>query len=204
MLVFGIFRINHLDRLPATSAVLGIVDLKRSRRDEHQQRQTLRIHTRLDKLLRPADRRATDQRQRYRQARHPRRRDDGVAIVAAPSLETLVSGLVLAQHLRRSLAGILVRPLGILHHVQVVGQPLGVEDGAEAGRGREEECARRQTQAAEDGVASRGGEDGSHAEPEAGCPADDGALEDCVELCVFDFFAAELHACVVILQKSKC
>lgn len=90
-----ISRINDLDHLIIASPIPRVCDLQPRARDQHQQRQALRIHTGLHKFLRGGQVAIPrDEAQADRHAEQPRRGDDGIAVFPAEGLHALPRGTV--------------------------------------------------------------------------------------------------------------
>lgn len=193
VLVLRIIGVYHHDRLPPAAALLGIVHLKGSADDEHGQCQPLRVDTSLHQLLRGAHGGAADEGQRDGHTRQPRGEDDAVAILLAPFHEALVRRLVLARNLDGSLRSVLVTVVGVVLPLEVIGVPLGVDNGAKRRRRRDEERTEGDGQRPEGRVAARGEHYTAEAEGQAGRAADQAAFYDDVVVGLFLFFADDLH-----------
>lgn len=206
VLVLRVFGVDNHYRLPAAGARLGVLHLKGGRHDKHDDGESLRVDTRLDELLSACEILIlADDRERDTHGREPRRKDDGVSVLAAPLLELLhlrLVGFRLGDGARRR---VLVAVHGVLFLAVADGLAVGVDDGAK-GRGRgDEEGAERQSELAEGRVALACEEDAAETDGQTGRAADEAGLDDDAVVLGLLFFAEDLHDCglcgVVVMCK---
>lgn len=160
MLMSWILRIQHHNRLPPSLPRALIAHLERRRRNQHGQRQALRVHPRLHQLLRLAQVRiASHQCQCDAHGRDPRRRDDGVAVFAAPGLGALEGGGLLLQGFEGQGGFVAVGARGVAGELEGARGAVGGDDGGEGGGGGAEEGFHGEGEGAEGGEAGGGAVD---------------------------------------------
>lgn len=94
-LMLRIIRIHHLNRLPASLPLRGIIRLERKRAQQRRQRQSLRIHTRLHQLLGSTHIRGpVHEDPGPGHADDPETGQDRVSVLAGPGFGALEGGFV--------------------------------------------------------------------------------------------------------------
>ena len=131
MLMLGIIRIHHLNGLPPPPPLRRIRPLERKTRQQRRQRPSLRIHTRLDELLRAAQVGiAVDYCPGAGHGGDPEAEEERVAVLGGPFLGALEGGFVLFEEGCAALFalefGFL---LGVVLDVESCGGAVGGDDG---------------------------------------------------------------------------
>ena len=131
VLMCGIVGIQNLDSLPSSLSLRRICALQRKRRKQRRQRTALRIHTRLDELLRAAQVGvAVDYCPGAGHGGDPEAEEERVAVLGGPFLGALEGGFVLFEEGCAALFalefGFL---LGVVLDVESCGGAVGGDDG---------------------------------------------------------------------------
>ena len=142
VLVRRIIRVQHLDRLPTTNALVQILALQRQTRHNDSQRQTLCVHPGLHQLLLARQVAvAADEAQRRAHAGDPRSEHDSISVVRGPVLGPLRGGLLLLQRAGRARGCICVLLFRVPRGLVVAGVGVGADNGGECAGGDDEEGA---------------------------------------------------------------
>lgn len=126
-LMVRIIRIQHLHRLPPPLTSPQIIPLERKTRNQHRQRQPLRVHPRLHELLLAREVRVTSyETEGNRHAGHPAAEDNGVALLRDPGFGALGGASFGVEGVELGFALVDVAGVGVAVALEVAGKAIGV------------------------------------------------------------------------------